>query len=93
VDAARRVRRQALREEPLDPHQVGGVESGADTCLRVSTALQQLPERQRKVIELLKIQGWKAKDVASALGLSVANVKIIAHRGYHALRRTLKDEA
>jgi RNA polymerase sigma-70 factor, ECF subfamily len=93
VDAARRARRRKLHEERLDEEPAGEREDSRERSVRVSQALQQLPQRQRRVIELLKLEGWSALEVADALRLSVSNVKVIAHRGYSALRRTLKDES
>lgn len=92
VDAARRARRRQLREEPLDERPDGQAEGPEAPDGRVTDALRKLPPRQRRVIELLKLEGRSAKEVAETLRLSVSNVKVIAHRGYYALRRTLKGE-
>lgn len=93
VDAARRVRRREAREDVLvdEPAVAAGVAETRGPDL--TRALAQLPPRQRLVIEMLKFQGRSTRDVAEALGLSVSNVKVIAHRGYESLRRTLKDES
>lgn len=93
IDAARRQRRRALNEAPQDGEPVGRPQHRADRSLIVAQALQQLPPRQRRVIELLKLEGRSVKEVALRLGLSISNVKVIAHRGYEALRRTLRDES
>ena len=50
-----------------------------------------LPERQRQVIELLKFGSERVRDVAARLGMSEANVKVTAHRGYRALRRQIEE--
>lgn len=49
--------------------------------------LSRLPERQRRIIELLKIQGLTVKEVAVHTGMSESSVKITAFRGYEAVRR------
>jgi RNA polymerase sigma-70 factor (ECF subfamily) len=93
VDAARRARRRKLHEETLDEEPAEITGSRNEHSGRLRQALQRLPPRQRRVIELLKLEGRSAREVAHALGLSVSNVKVIAHRGYCALRRSLKDES
>ena len=92
VDAARRARRRMRHEQPLEGDPLARADAGTELTVRLSQALGRLPARQRRIIELLKIEGWCARDIGAALGLSVSNVKVIAHRGYAALRRTLKDE-
>jgi RNA polymerase sigma-70 factor (ECF subfamily) len=49
-----------------------------------------LPDKQRRVIELLKFEELSVREVASRLGMSEANVKVTAHRGYRALRRRVE---
>ena len=49
-------------------------------------ALGHLPAPQRRVIELLKMEEKSVRDVSRALGLSEANVRVIAHRGMKLLR-------
>ena len=47
--------------------------------------------RERQVIELLKFEDLSVRDVAARLGMSEANVKVTAHRGYRALRRQIEE--
>ena len=51
--------------------------------------LKNLPERQKKIITLLKFQGKSIEQVAKIMNLSNNNVKVIAHRGYEKLKRTV----
>ncbi len=46
----------------------------------VEGVLLGLPEKQRKIFELIKIQGYTAKEVANQLDMSVSAVKVSAHR-------------
>lgn len=55
----------------------------------VEKALVELPEGQRKVFELVKIQGHSAKDVAREMGMSVSAVKVSAHRTLAKLKEKL----
>ncbi len=53
--------------------------------------VQQLPEAYREVLTLRDVDGLSTADVADALGLSVANVKVRLHRARGHLRRTIVD--
>ena len=53
----------------------------------VREALAGLPEKQRKVIELLKVQGLSVKEVSAHTGMSESSVKVTAFRGYETIRR------
>jgi RNA polymerase sigma-70 factor (ECF subfamily) len=53
----------------------------------VLEALARLPEKQRQVIELLKLQGFSVKEVAVLTDMSESSVKVTAFRGYEAIRR------
>jgi len=53
-------------------------------------ALTHLPEKQRQVIELLKIKDLSVKETAIRMNMSESLVKVTAFRGYQAIRRQLK---
>ncbi len=55
----------------------------------VERALGGLPAKQRKVFEMMKIQGFSAKEVANEMGMSVSAVKVSAHRTMNKLKETL----
>lgn len=94
IDALRVTKRQLLREVQPDsvwPALAKRPEQERDAMradLRREVAA--LPDKQRKVIELLKFQELSVREVASQLGMSEANVKVTAHRGYRALRRRVE---
>jgi RNA polymerase sigma-70 factor (ECF subfamily) len=52
-------------------------------------ALGELPERQRVVVTLRDVEGFTAEDVRGLLGLSVANQRVLLHRGRARLRACL----
>jgi RNA polymerase sigma-70 factor (ECF subfamily) len=98
IDAFRREGRMAKRivadeellatfPDPASNPEPGGREGLAD---ELRAALDALPDTQREVIELMKVDGLSVREVAGATGLSEANVRVIAHRGYKALRRRLE---
>ncbi len=52
-------------------------------------ALNSLPELNRQAVELLKLRGLSLSDAAKELGISVAVLKVRAHRGYEQFRKTM----
>ena len=55
----------------------------------VEKALEELPEKQRKVFEMIKIKGFTAQEVANETGMSVSAVKVSAHRTLKRLKQVL----
>ncbi|TPG28150.1 RNA polymerase sigma factor [Mycolicibacterium hodleri] len=47
---------------------------------RVAQVFETLPEHYRKILDLRFLQGRSIKDSAVALGVSVANAKVLQHR-------------
>lgn len=60
-------------------------QAGAD----LAVLLAQLPDKQRRPIELVKLEGRSVVDAAAATGLSVSAVKVGIHRGLKALAKHL----
>jgi len=90
VDFYRRKRRIQLVESGLDVTDQTVADIGHDdrsTNGNALDALSKLPERQRRIIELLKIYGLSGKEVASRTGMSESSVKTTAFRGYEAIRK------
>lgn len=55
--------------------------------------LKILPERQRKIVVMMKIEGLSAEETAAALKMSVSAVKVAAHRAYKKLTaEAVKEE-
>jgi RNA polymerase sigma-70 factor (ECF subfamily) len=55
----------------------------------IEQALSELPSKQRKVFEMVKLQGYSAKEVANEIGMSISAVKVSAHRAMKKLRDRL----
>lgn len=55
-------------------------------------AIDELDQKPRQIIKLLKIEGFKISEVASKLNLSESNVKVIAHRAYQGLELKLRSK-
>jgi RNA polymerase sigma factor (sigma-70 family) len=91
-DALAKNRRFADREVPTEnlPEPSGdSPETGLDDTL--SNALQSLPREMRQAVELLKLKGCTLEEAAGEAGVSVAALKVRAHRGYVRLRRMLTE--
>ncbi|MDE2133845.1 MAG: sigma-70 family RNA polymerase sigma factor [Alphaproteobacteria bacterium] len=56
-------------------------------------AIADLPIGQRHAVELLKLQELSLKEASAVSGISVAALKVAAHRGMKALRARLTGEA
>ncbi len=58
----------------------------------IEEALQSVPADQRKVFEMIKIQGFTAKEVANETGMSESAVKVSAHRTTKKLKKILGNK-
>lgn len=52
-------------------------------------AIAELPAGQRQAVELLKLKELSLKEASAASGVSIAALKVAAHRGLKALRQRL----
>ncbi len=55
----------------------------------VEKALANLPDRQREVYILMKVEGYSAQEVADRMDMSVSAVKVSAHRTQKKLEQML----
>ena len=52
-----------------------------------------LPDNYRRILELRFLQGYSVREAAAALGVSVANAKVLQHRALRlAAQFSEKDE-
>ena len=51
----------------------------------LSKIMQSLPEKQQKIVTMMKIEGYSAQETALAMGMTESAVKVSAHRAYKAL--------
>jgi RNA polymerase sigma-70 factor (ECF subfamily) len=54
-------------------------------------ALDDLPERQRVVVTMRDMLGFDSAEVCELLDISVANQRVLLHRGRAAVRAQLED--
>lgn len=62
----------------------------SETCAVVSAAIARLPAAYREVLMMRDIDDMDTAEVAAALGLSEANVKVRLHRARRALKALLE---
>ncbi len=67
----------------------GTATDSAETKAEVRAALARLPRDQREVIELHWFEEFSFPEIASMVGAAPGAVRVRAHRGYEALRKTL----
>lgn len=65
------------------------IHEGEEALAVVATALEALPETQRRVVRLRDVEGLSAEDVCNVLRLSGTNQRVLLHRGRAAIRRAL----
>ncbi|GAB7087179.1 RNA polymerase sigma factor [Marinifilum fragile] len=58
---------------------------------KVKQAIEELPEKTRKVVECIMIQNMKYKEAAEELEVSVNTVKTLLRNGISKLKEDLKD--
>lgn len=66
---------------------------GPDSALSspsLEEILSALPQQQREVIRLLKIDELSVAEVSRKLGISESAVKVTAHRGYQILKKRFR---
>ena len=101
VDAVRREEAQRRRAEDVSAGEVDVVEDPAERVVEevglpqerraVRAALEELPEEQRQVIELMYFGGLSQSKVAERLSLPLGTVKSRTLLGMRRLRAALED--
>lgn len=61
----------------------------SDSRLDLTRAMEALPERTRKLIDRVKLQGTSVADAARDAGMSETAAKVAIHRGLRAMARFL----
>jgi RNA polymerase sigma-70 factor (ECF subfamily) len=66
--------------------------AAAKMAVRIRTAIEDLPARQREVVTLRDIEGLSSDDVCGVLDITDANQRVLLHRGRSKLRQILESE-
>ena len=81
-------RKKALKEVDFDKISDFITEAVTDDTSAsevLTELLEKLPEKQRNIVYMMKIEGYSSSDVAKKMGMSVSAVKVTAHRAYKTL--------
>lgn len=70
---------------PLLPNQERAGEAPID-AEAVMQAIRDLPERQREIVRMLKVDGFSVREAAAILDMSETALKVAAHRAYKKIR-------
>jgi RNA polymerase sigma-70 factor, ECF subfamily len=94
--AQRGAHEEILTEEIQDEKQstVSGPDrqvEAEELGVAIEKALSELPQNQREVILLSKMEGFSYGEIAQVLGMTSNAVKQMAHRGLIALRKKLTE--
>ncbi len=73
------------------PHSPEDALLGAELVNLARRELDKQPERQRTVVTMRDILGFESAEVAAMLEISVANQRVLLHRGRSAIRQALED--
>jgi RNA polymerase sigma-70 factor, ECF subfamily len=80
----------ALADEVTTAGQLEGLEK-KEQAARVRKAVDNLPERQRMAILLLRFEELSYREAAAALDCSVSALEALVHRGLETLKKELLD--
>lgn len=93
----RRVRQSGRETELTEFHETfAAVETNqlerTGEARRLRTAIAELPEGQRRAVELVKLQEMSLKEAAESSGQSEGSLKVAVHRAVRRLRELLGNE-
>lgn len=83
----------AERPASLGPNQPEAAGELVELRGRLKTALDGLPDGQRKVVVLKDVYGWSHAEIAETIGISVTAAKVRLHRARARLARDLEETA
>jgi RNA polymerase sigma-70 factor, ECF subfamily len=89
ADSVRRRWSRAKWEELVAEAPERPASDSSPTTPELASVLAQIPAEQREAFELLKVDGLSVAAAAERAGVSVAALKVRAHRAYKALRRLI----
>lgn len=90
---------QENKQVPLDsveiPDYLNQDDKGAqeEQEAHLKDALNSLPEKQKNVVEMLKLEGLSTREVADKTGMSESAIKVTMHRALQKLKEKIKREA
>lgn len=67
-------------------------ESDDETFDRLDGALSELPDKHRRIVTMMKLEGRSVKETAESLDMKEGAVKVTAHRAYKMLKMRLLNK-
>lgn len=83
-------RRRRLQELPAESHEDPLPHSSSVVCACVGMLLEELPERYRRVLQLVDIEGRNGVETSRLLRTTPNNVRVRLHRARAALAKAVK---
>lgn len=88
----------AGRRETVDVDEIADTLADASVSVTESTAdaeymnalLQYIPEREKRILTMMHVEGYSAKETGKRLGMKESAVKVAAHRAIKKIREKLK---
>ena len=100
IDALRRGTRRNANETTVDvmPETFSGdrpkiEQETSDDQDAIRRAMAQLPDGQRRAVELTKLRGLSLQEASAVTGKSVASLKVSVHRAVKAMRELLERKS
>lgn len=83
IDHLRRIKSAGVAIPVEDVANLFALEAAdaTDPARDVTALLQHLPPKQRRAIQLIKLQELSVRDAAAQTGMSESDVKVSVHRG------------
>jgi RNA polymerase sigma-70 factor (ECF subfamily) len=67
--------------------------AGVESALDLKTLMAQLPDKMRRAIECVKVEGLSVEEAAQRCGMSESAIKVSVHRGLKALSRFVAERS
>lgn len=92
-------RKQQSRFQPLDDHLTEDAQQEplhdllrSEQQMLLFRVMNRLDDRKKEIIQLQYFSGLSQREIAAVMGLTPANVRVLAHRGKQELKRFLEEE-
>jgi RNA polymerase sigma-70 factor (ECF subfamily) len=94
IDFLRRAgrRNHASLDDGIDVGEADPAYEAGDAKRDVAVLLEKLPEKQRRAIQLVKLEEKSVREAAAETGLTESDIKISIHRGLKTLMRLMGQE-
>lgn len=87
---------ESLKEKILVEHEHfsnnSDVTSGTEMDESINELISALPEKQRTIVTMMKVEGYTAKETAEMVNMSETAVKVAAHRVYKKIAEKIRKK-